>query len=271
MSRETRNVFIAAISSDIGRELAHLYRAAGWGVIGTYRDEAGLGDLKTDSEIALIACDVAEPDSVRAATKAAGQLGRPWDLFIGAVGQLAPIGRFFDIDVDAWCASVVVNSVAQLRLLHGLYPSRRRGSPARVAFLVGGGINGPFPNYSAYCLGKVALVKACELLDDEYDDIHAVAIGTGWVNTKIHRQTLDAGQRAGENHRRTYKFVSSGQSGTTYQEIFDCIEWCFAQDRAMTGGRNFSVVHDPWRDGGSSLKDALAIDPQKYKLRRSGN
>jgi NAD(P)-dependent dehydrogenase (short-subunit alcohol dehydrogenase family) len=271
MSRESRNVFIGAISCDIGRELARLYRAAGWGVVGTYRDEAGLGELKSDPAIALIACDVAQPESIRAATGAVDRLGRPWDLFIGAVGQLAPIGRFFDTDADAWCASVTVNSIAQLRLLHGLYPSRRRGSPARVAFLVGGGINGPFPSYSAYCLGKVVLVKACEFLDDEYDDIHAVAIGTGWVNTKIHRQTLDAGQDAGENYRRTYEFVASGQTGTTYQEIFDCIEWCFAQDRAITGGRNFSVVHDPWRDGGSALGDALAADRQKYKLRRSGN
>lgn len=271
MSAQDRTVFIAAISSDIGRELALLYRVRGWSVIGTYRDEAGIGALRSDSGIALVACDIAQPESIKRAVEAVARLANPWDLFISAVGQLAPIGRFFDVDVDTWSNSAAVNAIAQLRLLHGLYPLRRKRDPARVAFLVGGGINGPFNGYSAYCLGKITLVKVCELLDAEYDDIHAVAIGTGWVNTKIHHQTLDAGERAGDNYRRTRDFVSSGQPGTTYGEIFDCIEWCFAQDRAITGGRNFSVVHDQWRNGGEALKGALAADRNKFKLRRSGN
>src|SRR6266568_9603178 len=197
MTSETPNVLVAAVSSDIGRELALMYRARGWGVIGTYRDEGGTTTLRNQSGIDLVQCDVSRPESIDIAADAIQGLGKPWDLFIGAVGQLAPIGPFFETDFDDWCGSVTINSIAQLRLLHGIYPSRRHGGMVRVAFLVGGGINGPFSNYSAYCLGKITLVKVCELLDDEYPDVHAVAIGTGWVNTKIHRQTLDASERAG--------------------------------------------------------------------------
>jgi NAD(P)-dependent dehydrogenase (short-subunit alcohol dehydrogenase family) len=271
MVQQSPNVLIGAISSDIGRELALMYRARGFGIIGTYRDERGVEGLRGQSGIELIHCDVSRPDNITLAAEAVAALGKPWDIFIGAVGQLAPIGKFFDTNIDDWCSSFTINSMAQLRLLHRVYPSRRAGATTRVAFLVGGGINGPFSGYSAYCLGKVALVKACELIDDEYPDIHAVAIGTGWVNTKIHRQTLDAAERAGPNYRRTYEFVTSGQPGTSYAEIFDCLEWCFAQDRAASGGRNFSVVHDAWRDGGETLRQALAADANKYKLRRSGN
>jgi NAD(P)-dependent dehydrogenase (short-subunit alcohol dehydrogenase family) len=271
MIPDNPNVLIGAISSDIGRELALMYRARGWGVIGTYRDEAGVAKLRGQPGIELIHCDVSQPGSIDLAAEAVHSLGKPWDLFIGAVGQLAPIGRFFETDIDAWCRSLAINSMAQLRMLHAIYRSRRQEGMQRVAFLVGGGINGPFSNYSAYCLGKILLVKACELLDDEYPDIHAVAIGTGWVNTKIHRQTLDAAERAGANYRRTYEFVRSSRGGTSYAEIFECIEWCFAQDRATTGGRNFAVVHDPWRAGGERLQQALAADTSKFKLRRSGN
>jgi NAD(P)-dependent dehydrogenase (short-subunit alcohol dehydrogenase family) len=271
MTGENPNVLIGAISSDIGRELALMYRARGWGVIGTYRDGRGIDGLRNQAGIELVQCDVSQAESINQAAEAIRRLGRPWDLFIGAVGQLAPIGKFFDTDIDAWCGSVTINSIAQLRLLHGVYAARRPGTLARVAFLVGGGINGPFTSYSAYCLGKVALVKACELLDDEYPDIHAVAIGTGWVNTKIHRQTLAAADKAGANYRRTYDFVTSNQAGTSCAEIFDCLEWCFAQDRAITGGRNFSVVHDAWRTGDEALQHDLLADAGKYKLRRSGN
>ena len=53
---------------------------------------------------------------------------------------------------------------------------------------------GPFDNYSAYCVGKLLLIKMTELLDSECPDLQVSIIGTGWVNTKIHRQTLAAGR-----------------------------------------------------------------------------
>jgi len=265
------SVFIAAISSDIGQQLAMMYRQRGHTVIGTYRSSEALGALQGDPGIHLIHCDLAAPDSIRSVTQAMAALAKPWDRFIGSAGQLSPIGGFFDCDAADWGASVTVNSVAQLQLLHALYPSRLSGALSKVAFLVGGGINGAFTNYSAYCLGKVMLVKMCELLDDEYPDLHTVAIGTGWVNTKIHRQTLDAAGQAGGNYRRTIEFLESGQQGTSYQDIFDCIEWCFGADRGQTGGRNFSVVHDAWKRDPGTLLDALAEDGNKYKLRRHGN
>lgn len=262
-------VFIAGISSDIGRELALLYSARSHHVIGTFRTDRHAEPLRGKQGIELIQCDVAQPESIRAAAQKLQALGKPWDIFIGAVGQLDPIGPFFETGIDEWSASLALNSVGQLRLLHAAYPLRRRGALAKVAFLVGGGINGPFRNYSAYCLGKVMLVKACELLHDEAPDIHAVAIGTGWIDTKIHRQTLQAGERAGDNYRRTTEFLASGERGTACADILACMDWCFGQPREATGGRNFSVVHDGWKEEG--LAASLLRDGDKYKLRRSGN
>ena len=54
-------------------------------------------------------------------------------------------------------------------------------------------------------------------------------------------------------------------------DIYACLEWCVAQDRSVISGRNISVVHDPWRNGGKSLAAMLAADPNRYKLRRAGN
>lgn len=265
------SVIIAAISSDIGVRLAQLYRARGFEVIGTYRSRDNLAELKADAGIHLVQCDLADAASVRRAAAEIAALGRPWERLISAAGQLSPIGDFFGRDFEEWAASLSLNSIAQMRLLHALYPHRDQSSPAKVAFLVGGGINGPFRNYSAYCLGKVMLVKLCELLDDEYPDVHAIAVGTGWVNTKIHRQTVEAGDDAGINLRRTLEFLDSGQQGTTIEDIFGCIAWAFDAGRAATSGRNFSVVHDGWRGGGEALIERLQADPNIYKLRRHGN
>ena len=65
-------------------------------------------------------------------------------------------------------------------------------------------------------------------------------------------------------------FLSSGQAGTAYSDILACMDWCFSQDRAVTGGRNFSVVHDAWKDE-AGFAAGLAREADKYKLRRSGN
>lgn len=261
-------VFIAAISSDIGQSIAHICRRRGWHVIGTYRDAAHLGALAGDEGVSLIRCDVTQPADLDAVARHLGDRNARWDMFIGAVGQLAPIGAFFDTARDEWLQSASLNGNAQLGLLHSIHRFRRGRPHARVAFLVGGAINRAFANYSAYSLGKLSLVKFCELIHEECSDIHAIAVGTGWVATKIHQQTIAAAGRAGDNLVRTERFLSGGEPGTSVADIMACIDWCFAQERSLTGGRNFSVVHDPWRDGGSALADQLRRDDGKFKLRR---
>jgi NAD(P)-dependent dehydrogenase (short-subunit alcohol dehydrogenase family) len=267
----SRNVFIAAISSDIGKELAQLYLAEGCKVFGTFRADSGLSELRSHPDVQLVNCDITQPQDLERVSAELQQLGFHWDTFISAVGQLSPIGNFLDVGRDQWVNSVAMNGVQQLALLHTVAPFRRSGTVARVAFLVGGAINRGFPNYSAYSLGKLQLVKFCELIHHEAVDMHAVAIGTGWVATKIHGQTLEAQTLAGDNYQRTIDFLNHSETGTSIAEIKSLIDWCFAQPRDVTGGRNFSVVHDPWRNGGTVLIKALRSDDDGYRLRRHGN
>jgi NAD(P)-dependent dehydrogenase (short-subunit alcohol dehydrogenase family) len=270
-ARPSQTVFIAAISSDIGRALAQMYLAEGCTVVGSYRDAAGLEGLQDRPDVHLVRCDLSRPEDLGAVAAVFERTGLRWDLFLSAVGQLSPIGPFLEGDRDAWLQSVTLNGAAQLALLHAVAPFRRAEPLAKVAFLVGGAISRSFPNYSAYSLGKLQLVKFCELVHDEAPDMHAIAVGTGWVATKIHAQTLDAAARAGDNFERTREFLARGETGTSIDEIKGLMDWCFAQPREVTGGRNFSVVHDAWRDGGAALARDLADDADGFKLRRHGD
>lgn len=267
----SRNVLIGAISSDIGRALAHLYLAEGWGVVGTYRDGSGLESLAREPGVRLIRCDISRREDLRYLATELDRARVEWDLFISAVGRLSPIGPFLDSELDLWMESLSLNGASQLALLHTVAAFRRAAPLAKVAFLVGGAINRSFPNYSAYSLGKLQLVKFCELVHDEAPDIHAIAVGTGWVATKIHQQTVEAGVRAGENFERTQDFLTRAETGTAMVDIKAMLDWCFAQPRDVTGGRNFSVVHDAWRNGGEALSRALLRDADGFKLRRHGN
>ena len=54
-------------------------------------------------------------------------------------------------------------------------------------------------------------------------------------------------------------------------DIYDCIKWCIVQGKHVAGGRNLSVVHDPWKKDGMELAKQLYQDTDKYKLRRFRN
>ena len=68
-----------------------------------------------------------------------------------------------------------------------------------------------------------------------------------------------------------WNFSIAASRAPAIEDIFGCIEWAFEAGRAATGGRNFSVVHDGWRDGGAPLIARLEADTNIYKLRRHGN
>lgn len=261
------SVLILGISADIGRELALRYLRDGAKVIGTYRNRAHLGELAAHPGATLLPCDLADAGSIAEAAGQIAALQPDWDLLVGIAGTMEPIGPFLQADMEAWERNLRINCFGQLRFLQAVYPQRRPGGTAHVMFSAGGGTNNPFTNYSAYCLSKILLIKMCELLDDEVPDINAFIIGPGFVQTKIHRETLNAGARAGEGLGKTEAFLQT--EGTSFDEIHAHIAWCMAAGRALAGGRNFSTVHDPWRADSAGLRAALSADPNLFKLRRT--
>jgi short-subunit dehydrogenase len=263
-------VFILSVSSGIGEKLALDFLSRGALVAGTYRGELP-ASLVGKPNFFAVRCDLMDRNSAKIISDFLQSNNFKWDVFVSCVGQLAPVGLFFETDFDSWGDSFEINSVAQLRALHAAYSFRHIDRLCHVVFFAGGGTNGPFRSYSSYCLGKIALIKMCELLDDENSDLNIFIVGTGWVQTKIHNQTLAAGSRAGPNFDKTQSFVNQNFQGTKQEDIAAMIYWGIAQGRTVSGGRNFSLVHDPWRAGGEALANSLKADINKYKIRRFGN
>jgi NAD(P)-dependent dehydrogenase (short-subunit alcohol dehydrogenase family) len=259
---------IVSASSDIGAALARRWLARGWDLAGTCRTAGPVVEELSAAGMRLVPCDLADAASTGAACRRLGE--GAWDVLVLCPGRLEPVGPFGECDFDDWEESVRVNLTGPLRLLHGLLPSRRRGGEHGpcVLLFAGGGTNDAPVNYSAYTLSKVALVKACELLDVEVPDTRFVILGTGWVKTKIHQATLRAGGRAGANYSRTLQKLA-GDDCTPLERVLDCCDWAVLAPRRVAGGRNFSVAHDRW--GRPELDEQLAARPDMYKLRRAGN
>ena len=260
-------IIVLAASSDIGAHLTEHYLRSGAEVVGTYRTRTPrVLDLEK-AGARLFPLDIKSGVQVTSFAEQLKASGFSWDTLISAVGLLEPINSFFSTNFDAWERSVITNSTAQLRMLHAVHGLRARSGLSKVLFFAGGGTNGPFDNYSAYCLGKLALIKMTELLHSECLDLQVSIIGTGWVNTKIHHQTLAAGESAGSNFDTTRQFMASSNGvGTSLETVAECIDWCLSAPRSAVGGRNFSLVHDQWRQ--PQFIEELIANPNSYKLRR---
>jgi len=265
MQRE--RVIVISASSDIGAHLANAFAQRGAEVIGTYRKRTtALGELEK-AGVRLLPLNIESKEDVAVFARAIRDSGFGWNVLVSAAGVLEPIGPFFELEFDAWERCVAVNSTNQLRVLHALYALRDSAATSKVVFFAGGGTNSAFDNYSAYCIGKLHLIKMTELLDSEYPELQVSIIGTGWVNTKIHRQTLAAGTAAGVNLEKTREFLdSSDAAGSSLQDVASCVEWCLSSPRNAVGGRNIALAHDAWRD--PRLLDQLAADRDLFKLRR---
>ena len=269
--KSPRSIFLLGITSDIGKALAELYLKEGYSVFGTCRDIESGNKFAEKTGIPVVPCDVTNKNSINKAVDKFVQLYGSWDIFISAVGTSEPLGHFFSCDFDSWERSLMTNCTDQLRVLHVLFPYRCTESISHVAFFAGGGTNNAFPNFSAYCVSKIMLIKMCELLDDENEDLNVFILGPGWVRTKMHQEVLNNPEGAGESYFKVQSFLNSDEPGTSHKDIYDCLNWCIAGGRKVVGGRNFSVVHDLWRDTDQKLAEQLLQDNNKFKLRRSGN
>lgn len=254
---EKKRVFILSVSSDIGHALALEYVNNGYEVIGTFRQKESVIDLlPLKDKIHLLFCDATFPQSIELMVNGFRTISKLWDIFISCIGTMEPIGPFFSQDFNAWEQSVIINSIAQLRVLRELWPYRREGQICNVAFFAGGGTNNAVPNYSAYIASKIFLIKMCELLNSENPDLNVFIVGPGFLPTKIH-------------YSHILDFLRPDYS--SYKDIYDCINWCIAQGKEVSGGRNFSVVYDEWRNEGQQLIAQLLKDENKFKLRRFRN
>ncbi len=264
------DIVILGVSADIGQNICKLYQLDGARILGTYRNDfPGRESLENLKGVTLLQCDLTNRSDVGNLSRFVAESGYVWDTLFSSVGTSEPIGRFFELDFDDWAKSIDVNMLCQLRAIHAIYPMRDKSKTVDIALLAGGGTNNPFRCYSAYCVAKIGLIKMCELIDDEAEDVNIFILGPGFVKTKTHYETLRAGAKAENNLMRVESFMASSGGGTSFEDIYHCLEWSRKMGRNVVGGRNLSVVHDKW--GKDELANELRLDKNMYKLRRYRN
>ena len=255
-------VFIAGIDSAIGGQLATDLRNLNWKVFGSSR--------RDDSLIreGIFHCDFSSQNSVDSCIAQLQDQNVRADLLIISVGVLQPIGLLEGIDFDDWEDGFVINCINPLRFIHGMLCKSVLSESAMILTFAGGGINSAPTNYSSYTVSKLALTKSMEILAAEYPNMKFVSLGTGWVKTPIHNQTLAAGFNAGKNLDELNRRLVENDF-QPLESVSDFVLWAYGENKSIISGRNFSLASDNWGD--SKLTEELLSNPDKFKLRRFSN
>ncbi|MFZ1988530.1 MAG: SDR family oxidoreductase, partial [Alphaproteobacteria bacterium] len=230
----TKHAFVVSGSSDIGTALIEHWLDRGWTVAATYRRRSEAVARMMERGAEMIPLDL---NDAAAVLRLAGEIRTrkaPWDILMTCPATMEPIAPFVDCDFAEWERSVSLNFTRQAQLIHAALPFRR-GSPDFMPIVIlwaGPGTNNAPLNYSAEIVAKIAQIKLCELLDTEISDCRFVIIGPGWVATKTHQETIDAGARAGTNFERTKQKLAS-RDCTPMERILDFVDWAISQPKQV--------------------------------------
>ena len=211
-------IILFSITSDIGLFIAKHYYSKNYKVIGTYRKESSLKDLKNCiPNGSFYKCDASDPTSIERATKEIKEDFNSWDILISCPCTPVPICKFSECNFKDWEESFYLNSIAQLKFLHSLLGIRKRDLSSNyplVLFFAGGGTNNAVDSFSAYTSAKIHLIKMFEFLAFEDNSTKYTIIGPGWTNTKTHYKTLENSKKDSKKYKDVKNFLKNPSTGT---------------------------------------------------------
>jgi 3-oxoacyl-[acyl-carrier protein] reductase len=146
-----------------------------------------------------LVCDVADFAAVSRTMKRIAARYKKIDILVNCAGIQAPIGPFAENDMRAWEANIATNLFGTVYACKAAIPFMIKKKAGSIINFSGGGATGSRPNFSAYAVAKTGVVKLTEVLADELAPYHirVNAVAPGAVNTKMLREVLKAGTRAG--------------------------------------------------------------------------
>jgi NAD(P)-dependent dehydrogenase (short-subunit alcohol dehydrogenase family) len=262
-----KRAVIAGIDSGLGSIIASHLASKEWQIEGTTR-RSGEVSNKYPSDFNIYNCDFSNLHSIDTCVSQILSLDSDWQVLILAIGSLEPIGDFSSIDFNLWQSSFHTNFIGQMNFIQKLLRGSSTNSNQLVLTFAGGGTNGSTSNFSSYTLAKIALIKGMELLSTEIPNSKFVSLGTGWMDTPIHTQTIKAGLNAGQTYLDTLNRIEKNDFGKV-SDLLDFVDWAISADKEIVSGRNFSLQNDPWRE--KALTRELLNDSDMFKLRRFRN
>jgi NAD(P)-dependent dehydrogenase (short-subunit alcohol dehydrogenase family) len=190
---------------------------------------------------------------------------------VNCAGVYGPIGKTTQVYMKDFLDTININLMGTIYMCNSFAKLFSSDSIKKIVNFSGGGAATPFPNYSAYATSKIALVRftenlALELKDDNFE---VNCIAPGFVATRLHTETLDAGsQLAGELfYENTKKQLETG--GVSAELAANLTTFLLSEDSNGISGKFISAPWDNWED--ESFQQLLKTDKDFATIRRIDN
>ena len=184
---------ITGCNRGIGLELARQTAARGDHVIATCRDPAAAAHLQAlagahPALVTLLALDVADPASIAAVATTIG--ARKIDVLINNAGIIGPARQStLDMDFDGFALTLMVNTLAPLRIAQAFLPNLREGAGGKIATITSGmgSMSYAKSDRIAYRAAKAAVNKVMQGLasDAKPLGVAVLLLHPGWVRTDM--------------------------------------------------------------------------------------
>lgn len=265
MNVSGRRIAVVGATGAIGSAIVADLLEHGANVLATGRSPEGLAAIRSAGAAAM-RLDLAPPHQAGeelhlACTEAFGPALDGLVLTAGAHGPIGPTRALDPIALSKYLNEQLVSLVA---LIGALAPHLDAGDSPSVVALSGGGATGPRPRYSAYAMGKVALVRLVENLAIEEPTWRVNAVAPGFIASAIHDTSIAAGQgRSGEDPEEITARLAKADDPARAAGL---VRMLLSGDGAVISGRLISAVWDPWGD--ASWRSTMAADDSLGRLRR---
>ena len=185
---------ITGANRGLGLEFTRQYLADGWQVFATCRDPASANELqrltqKAGGKLAIVAMDVTDAKSVRAAAAQVGDARI--DLLLNCAGITGVSGqKVGKVNYDSWVRVLEVNTMGPLRVIEAFLDKVAR-SERKLVVTITSGMGSLTDNTSggsiAYRTSKAAvnMVTRSAAIDLAPQGITCVVINPGWVKTDM--------------------------------------------------------------------------------------
>lgn len=221
-----------------------------------------------NENIASIVADVTQQDQVEAALDTVESRFGPLNAVIHAAGIYGPIGAITQVDPEAWFNAIQVNLFGTFLVARQSSLRLQQHGGGRIALFSGGGAASPFPNYTGYACGKVGVVRLTETIAQELapHNIEVNCIAPGFVVTRLHQQTLDAGEElAGQAFlQKTKEQIENG--GVPVAVGANAAAFLISDAAQGISGKFVAAPYDGYQDWPQHLDELQAMDI--FTLRR---
>jgi 3-oxoacyl-[acyl-carrier protein] reductase len=190
---------------------------------------------------------------------------------INCAGIYGPIGNIKDVNMEDFLETIEINLMGTIYMCNMFSNSKTQSQNKRkIINFSGGGGTLSFPNYSAYATSKAAIIRFTENLAIELSENFDVnCIAPGFVATRLHQATLDAGSDiVGKDfYQNTIKQLNDG--GVSPELAADLAIFLLSDKSNGITGKIISAPWDDWSN--SDFQELLKNDKDFATLRRIDN